>query len=89
MNKTMILGIMVHDRIKEAGKTQKVLSIHAPIITTRLGFHELTTDVCSRMGFILIVLNGSLEQNKILTDDLAQIGGIEVQVMQFQKEYLP
>lgn len=87
MNKTMILGIMVYDRIKEAGNTQRVLSTHAPIISTRLGFHELSTEVCSRTGFILLVLNGSPEQNKLLTDDLALIRGIEVQIMQFQKGY--
>jgi nitrate reductase NapAB chaperone NapD len=84
MNQTRILGIMVYDRIKEAGKTQKVLSTHASIIRTRLGFHELSKDVCSRLGTILLVLQGTPEQYENLKRELEQIGGVEIQVMQFK-----
>jgi hypothetical protein len=84
MNQTRILGVMVYDRIKEAGKTQKVLSTYASIIRTRLGFHELSKDVCSRVGTILLVLQGTPGQNENLKNDLEQIGGVEVQVMQFK-----
>lgn len=79
----MILGILVFDRIKEAGKTQKVLSDHAHLIRSRLGFHELSEDVCSRIGTILLVLQGEPHQWQILENDLAQIGGIEIQKMKF------
>ncbi|MFW5892061.1 MAG: hypothetical protein ACOCUQ_01535 [Bacteroidota bacterium] len=58
MYSTRILGIMVYDRIKEAGRTQKVLTRYADIIKTRLGFHELSENVCSRLGTILVVLKG-------------------------------
>ena len=37
-----VLGIKIIDRIKEAGLTQEILSRHATVITTRLGFHEVT-----------------------------------------------
>src|ERR1035437_8915851 len=37
-----VLGIKIIDRIKEAGLTQGILSRHANVITTRLGFHEVT-----------------------------------------------
>lgn len=83
MKHTMILGILVFDRIKEAGKTQKVLSKHAALIRTRLGFHELSEAVCSRMGTILLVLEGKPESWQILEKDLADIGGIEIQKMKF------
>lgn len=79
----MILGILVFDRIKEAGKTQKVLSKHAQLIRTRLGFHELSEAVCSRMGTILLVLEGQPESWEVLEKDLAEIGGIEIQKMKF------
>lgn len=62
MQALRILGIMVYDRIKEAGKTQEVLTRHASIIRTRLGFHELTRDVCSRTGTILLVLQGDTQK---------------------------
>lgn len=83
MKHTMILGILVFDRIKEAGKTQKVLSKHAQLIRTRLGFHELSEAVCSRMGTILLVLEGQPESWEVLEKDLAEIGGIEIQKMKF------
>lgn len=83
MQKTMILGILVFDRIKEAGKTQQVLTQHAATIRSRLGFHELSEDVCSRLGTILLVLQGQPEEWKKLEDDLLGIGGIEIQKMKF------
>ncbi len=81
--KTMMLGILVFDRIKEAGKTQKVLTKHAGVIRTRLGFHELSEDVCSRVGTILLILQGNPEKWEQLEKDLGEIGGIEIQKMKF------
>ncbi len=83
MKHTMVLGILVFDRIKEAGKTQKVLSKHASLIRTRLGFHELSEAVCSRLGTILLVLEGQPESWEEFEKDLAEIGGIEIQKMKF------
>ena len=83
MKQTMIMGILVFDRIKEAGKTQKVLSKHAGIIRTRLGFHELSEAVCSRVGTIVLVLEGQPESWKDLEKDLSEIGGIEIKKMMF------
>jgi hypothetical protein len=84
MYQTTILGIMVYDRIKEAGRTQKVLSRHASIIRTRLGFHELSREVCSRVGTVLLVLNGQPHENEQLRNELGEIGGVEVQEMNFR-----
>lgn len=79
----MILGIMVFDRIKEAGRTQEILSRYAPVIRTRLGFHELSREKCSRVGTILLVLQGDQQKWVQLQDELLQIGGVEIQVMKF------
>ena len=75
---------MVFDRIKEAGRTQRILSSHAGIIRTRLGFHELSADVCSRVGTILLILQGEPEQWQALHDELLEVGGVEVQYMKFR-----
>ena len=83
MQKTTILGILVYDRIKEAGRTQQVLSKYASVISTRLGFHELSENVCSRVGTILLVLQGTPEERNDLYVELLDIGGVEVQKMQF------
>jgi hypothetical protein len=75
-----VLGIKIIDRIKEAGLTQDVLSRHSSIITTRLGFHEVTDEVCSREAYIILHLNGDPQA---LVNDLPAIGGIEIRKMSF------
>jgi hypothetical protein len=83
MNEKRIIGINVLDRIKEAGRTQKVLSKYAESIKTRLGFHELSEDVCSRNGFIILELTGEISKWEGLENELNEIGGINVQKMSF------
>jgi hypothetical protein len=78
-----ILAIKIIDRIKEAGLTQEILSKYAGIITTRLGFHELTTEVCSREAYILLHLSGNEPDTVNLRSDLKNIGGIEIREMTF------
>jgi hypothetical protein len=83
MNELRILGINVFDRIKEAGRTQSVLSRYAHCIRTRLGFHELTSDVCSRNGIIILELAGKSVEWDSLQTELSEIGGLDIQVMSF------
>jgi hypothetical protein len=78
-----ILGIKILDRIKEAGLTQEILSKYAGLITTRLGFHELTTEVCSREAYIILHLSGSEPETLKLRNELKSIGGIDVREMIF------
>ena len=84
---TIVLGILVFDRIKEAGRTQMILSKYAEVIRTRLGFHELSETVCSRVGTIILILQGDLEMRSRLEEELASVGGIEVQKMKFDYLY--
>lgn len=84
MNQFKIIGILIKDRIKEAGKTQHVLTDHAEIIRSRLGFHEVSETVCSRLGVIILQLQGSPEQWEHFESDLSKIEGIEVQNMHFK-----
>ncbi len=83
MKEKRIIGINVLDRIKEAGRTQKVLSKYATSVKTRLGFHELSEDVCSRNGFIILELTGDNSKWDNLENELNEIGGINVQKMSF------
>lgn len=83
MKEKRIIGINVLDRIKEAGRTQKVLTKYAKSIKTRLGFHELTNDVCSRNGFMILELIGEKSQWDALENELNEIGGINFQKMSF------
>lgn len=83
MNNLRIIGILISDRIKEAGRTQKVLTENAHLIKSRLGFHEVNENTCSRVGFILLQLAGKPEECDRLEAALAEIGGLELQRMDF------
>lgn len=83
MKETRILGILIRDRIKESGRTQGVLTRFAHLIRSRLGFHEVTTDVCSRTGIMILQLSGNREEWDLFQQELEQIGGVEVKVMNF------
>ena len=80
-----ILCIKIIDRIKEAGLTQEILSKHADIITTRLGFHEVTNELCSREANIILHLSGEPSKYSELDNDLKKIGGIEIRAMEFDE----
>ena len=83
MNELRIIGLLITDRIKEAGKTQQVLTRYAHIIKSRLGFHEVNEDKCSRVGFILLQVTGNQLDFDKLESELSEIGGIEIQRMIF------
>jgi len=83
MTETRILGLLITDRIKEAGRTQITLSKYARLIRTRLGFHELNENVCSRSGIIILHLTGNSDEWKAFEEELHDIGGLEVQNMTF------
>jgi hypothetical protein len=83
MKHLKILGIQVTDRIKEAGKTQQILTKYADNIRTRMGFHELNEDICSRTGFIILELCGEDNLQNDLENELHKIGGISVKDMVF------
>ncbi|MCX6327082.1 MAG: hypothetical protein NT144_10605 [Bacteroidia bacterium] len=81
-----VLGIKIIDRIKEAGLTQVILSRHASVITTRLGFHEVTDSVCSREACIILHLNGDPADTDKLSSELEALGGIDIREMTFTAE---
>jgi hypothetical protein len=80
-----VLGIKIIDRIKEAGLTQGILSKHATVIATRLGFHEVTDEVCSREAYIILHLNGDPADTERLSADLNSLEGIEKREIVFSE----
>ena len=83
MEELRVLGINVFDRIKEAGRAQNVFSKYAHCIRTRLGFHELSSEVCSRNGFIILELAGERGDWDKMEKELSEIGGLDIRVMSF------
>lgn len=82
-SKLNLVVIKVTDRIKEAGKLQKVLSQYGKTVKTRFGFHELNDTMCSRNALIILELSGELAQQDGLISDLESIGGIKTEIMKF------
>ena len=83
MKEIRIIGLLITDRIKEAGLTQQVLTKYAHVIKSRLGFHEVTEDVCSRVGVIILQLAGNAIECDKLEAELGLIRGLELQHMIF------
>ena len=84
MQELRIIGLLITDRIKEAGMTQQILTRYAYLIKSRLGFHEVNDNICSRVGVMLIQLRGKSEDCDKLENALREIGGVEIQKMSFQ-----
>ena len=84
MKEVRIIGLLITDRIKEAGLTQQTLTNYAHVIKSRLGFHEVTEDVCSRVGVILLQLDGEVAECNKLEAELSAIRGLELQRMSFK-----
>jgi lactate dehydrogenase-like 2-hydroxyacid dehydrogenase len=84
MKHTKIIGILIKDRIKEAGRTQAVLTKYNDIIQSRLGFHELSDEVCSRVGIIVLTLTGKTETWELFEEELSAIGGLEIKDFEFE-----
>lgn len=83
MKETRIIGLLIRDRIKEAGRVQLALSKYAHLIKSRLGFHELNENTCSRAGVVILQLSGSPEEWQAFEEEIAAIGGVEMQKMSF------
>jgi hypothetical protein len=84
MNEIGILALLIRDRVKEAGNVQAIIARYASVIRSRLGFHELTDAECSRVGIIILQLNGDLLLQQQLEEELKQVRGIEVKRISFE-----
>ncbi|HAN18743.1 MAG: hypothetical protein A2X13_13025 [Bacteroidetes bacterium GWC2_33_15] len=81
---TRILGVLITDRQKEAGKVQAVLTKFGCSIKTRLGLHEVSDDLCSTSGLLLLELTGDLSEMDKLEKELKTIAGTQTQKMIFK-----
>lgn len=75
--------MLIRDRIKEAGRLQNTLTNHSHLIRSRLGFHELNENTCSRTGVIILTLTGEENAWTEFQKDIESIDGIEIQQMSF------
>jgi hypothetical protein len=82
MNKHIIYGVHITERLKRAVDVQKLLTEYGACIKTRLGLHE-TEGNGSPNGLLLLEMVGDERKSAKLADELAKIEGVEVQKMIF------
>jgi hypothetical protein len=83
MDKHIIMGVHITERVRHAVAVQDVLTKFGCAIRTRLGLHEADGTVCSPNGMILLELLDDDAQVKELQDSLSAIDGVEVKTMVF------
>lgn len=83
MDKHIIVGVHITERVKHAGEIQKIFTEFGCQIRTRLGLHEANKSVCSPNGLILLELMDDDAKTVAFKKKLASIDGVEVQSMVF------
>jgi len=80
----VILGFVLHERVKSAAKVQELLTSNGCEINTRIGLHVASADSCSPNGLILLeFIDGAEEKAKAFEKDLKEIAEVDVQKMIF------
>ena len=79
MKKYNVIGIHATDRLKHAGRIQKVLTKYGRHIGTRLGIHDSCDN--SPNGLIVVEVDNALYMD--LKKELSEIDGLEVKSMRF------
>jgi hypothetical protein len=83
MNRHVIVGVHITERVKHAGEVQKVFTEFGCQIRTRLGLHEADPGVCSPNGLIILDMVDDDAKAASLKARLTAIEGVEVQSMVF------
>jgi len=79
----IIVGIHINERAKQASEVQDVLTEHGCSIKTRIGLHTADEKCCSPAGLVLIEFVGGGEMCSEMVEKLGNIGGVDVQKMEF------
>lgn len=82
--KYVVVGIHIHNRVKNAAEVQKILTDFGCNIKTRIGLHEVTDDFCSGYGLLLLEMVGGKAKVEEMTALLKKIDGVDVQQMIFE-----
>ncbi|HOP87003.1 MAG TPA: hypothetical protein PLM71_08705 [Syntrophorhabdaceae bacterium] len=84
MAQRCVIGVLVTNRIENASQIQHALTECGCYIKTRLGLHEVTENICSPTGLIILEIFGGEKACSEVEDKLKQIKGLQVQKMIFE-----
>jgi hypothetical protein len=79
----VIVGIHIHDRVKQAPALQKLLSEYGCRIKTRIGLHEASEEFCSPTGVIILEMIGDGKTLEAFVRRAGAIDGVDVKKMIF------
>lgn len=79
---TVILGIKAANRNETAEEIQKILTQNGCYIKTRLGIHNILSDICPQNGLILLEIPQK-EHAITVENELLNVSEIEIQRMEF------
>ncbi len=83
MDKHIVVGVHITERVQHAGQVQEVFTKYGCSIRTRLGLHEADAKVCSPNGLIILEMADDDAVVAELIVALESIQGVEVQQMIF------
>lgn len=84
MEKHIIFGVHVSDRIHHAPDIQKLLSEYGCNIRTRIGLHEVKEDFCSPNGVMILEMYGDRQKCYELFEKLNNMESVEAKDMVFE-----
>jgi hypothetical protein len=80
----IIMGFVLHERVKTASKVQELLSKYGCEINTRLGLHVTSEDTCSPQGLILLeFVNDADDAVAEFEKELKKVADVDIQKMTF------
>lgn len=83
MGKTTILGVMLNNRSDNAPKFQEIITKDGCNIKTRIGLHDVTDNICSPSGIILLEVIGKDSEIAGLESEISQLNEANIQKMVF------
>jgi len=83
MDRHVIFGVHLTNRVKHAGMVQEIFTQFGAHIRTRLGLHDVGPQGASPSGVIVLDVTGDDRALDRMTERLCAIEGVEVQRMVF------
>jgi hypothetical protein len=82
MNKHLIIGVHLTDRMDQATDVQQLFTDYGCHIKSRIGLHEVE-NVCAPTGVILLEMYGDEAKGHELAEKLNALQGVETKTMEF------
>jgi len=83
MSKRIILGVSISQRTESVPQVQSILTECGCHIKTRLGLHEVTDNLCSPAGLLILEMHGDDAAIAHCESKLNAIDGVQVKRMEF------